>query len=205
MKSKETKIFVLLAFFVAIEVILATTPLGYVPIGAISATTLHIPVIIAGILLGKKYGAIVGFVFGLTSFIRATISPTVTSFIFSPFYSLGEIHGNFFSILIAFGPRILLGYLSGLCYEKLPLNNNIKVMISAGLNTIIHTLLVMGGVYVFFVEEYASALNISVNMVLAFIGTIIMTNGVAETIEAIVVCLAVYKACFKMVERMINR
>ena len=85
MKSKNIKILVLLAFFVAIEVILANTPLGYVPVGAINATTLHIPVIIAGILLGKKYGALIGFVFGLTSFMKATFQPGITSFIFSPF------------------------------------------------------------------------------------------------------------------------
>lgn len=204
MKSKDIKILVLLAFFVAIEVILANTPLGYVPIGAINATTLHIPVIIAGILLGKKYGALIGFVFGLTSFMKATFQPGITSFIFSPFYSLGEIHGNFFSLVLAFGPRILLGYLSGLMFEILPLKADLKVMISAGFNTLLHTLLVMGGVYVFFADEYAKALNVSISQILVIITTVIMTNGIAEIIIAVIASLAVYRACYKIVGRMID-
>ena len=56
----------LAAFFVAIEIVLAITPLGYIPIGAISITTLHIPVILGGVLMGPGFGAMVGFVFGMT-------------------------------------------------------------------------------------------------------------------------------------------
>ena len=47
----------IMAMFLAIQIILVVTPLGYLPIGPISATTMHIPVIIAGIALGKKAGA----------------------------------------------------------------------------------------------------------------------------------------------------
>ena len=47
MKSKKTKNLVLYAMFIAIEMILVFIPfLGYIPIGPLRATTLHIPVII---------------------------------------------------------------------------------------------------------------------------------------------------------------
>ena len=116
MKSKKTQYMTSMALFLAIEIILVVTPLGYIPIGPLNATTMHIPVIIAGIILGKKAGAELGFVFGLTSMIKATIQPGITSFCFSPFVTIGTISGNYKSLLIAFVPRILLGYLAGLIF-----------------------------------------------------------------------------------------
>ena len=37
----------LAAFFIAIEVVMAYTPIGYIPVGALSITTMHLPVILA--------------------------------------------------------------------------------------------------------------------------------------------------------------
>ena len=90
-------------------------------------------------------------------------------------------------------------------FEILPLKANLKVMVSAGFNTLLHTLLVMGGVYVFFADEYAKALNVSINQILVIITTVIMTNGIAEIIIAVIASLAVYRACYKIVGRMIDR
>jgi uncharacterized membrane protein len=53
---KDTKKFTLTAMFLAIMILLAVTPLGFIPIGPINATTMHIPVIIASIVLGPKIG-----------------------------------------------------------------------------------------------------------------------------------------------------
>lgn len=69
----KTRDLVEMALFAAIIVILAFTPLGYIPLGVITPTTVHIPVIIAGIILGWKKGAFAGFVFGLTSFFKGII------------------------------------------------------------------------------------------------------------------------------------
>ena len=117
MRSKKTQYMTFMAMFLAIEIILVVTPLGYIPIGPLSATTMHIPVIIAGITLGKKAGAQLGLVFGLTSLIRATIQPGITSFCFSPFVTVGNISGDWRSVIIALVPRILLGYLAGVIFE----------------------------------------------------------------------------------------
>ena len=66
MKSKKTQYMTSMALFLAIEIILVVTPLGYIPIGPLNATTMHIPVIIAGIVLGKKAGA--GLCFWINKF-----------------------------------------------------------------------------------------------------------------------------------------
>ena len=105
----KTRDLVEMALFAAIIIILAFTPLGYIPLGVITPTTVHIPVIIAGIILGWKKGAFAGFVFGLTSFLKASfIAPNITSFLFSPLYP----GGNFWSLVICFVPRILVGVIA---------------------------------------------------------------------------------------------
>lgn len=63
-------------------------PLPFSPAG--HATIMHIPVILAGVMEGPVVGALVGAVFGLFSFLQATL----------PFFK---------DPVIAFGPRILIG------------------------------------------------------------------------------------------------
>lgn len=197
MRSKKTQQMAFMAMFLAIEIILVVTPLGYIPIGPLSATTMHIPVIIAGITLGKKTGAQLGFVFGLTSLIRATIQPGITSFCFSPFVTIGNISGNWTSILIALVPRILLGYLAGLTFEFLrkKINNeNIVVVSSALVGAVTNTLLVLGGIYIFFGEAYANAINIAYSSLMAMLIGVITTNGIVEAIIGAIITLLAYKA-----------
>ena len=88
--TKKTQEMVKLALFAGIIVVLAMTPLGYLPLGVLRPTTIHIPVILGSILLGWKKGAALGGLFGLTSLLVNTFTPNPTSFVFSPFYSLGD-------------------------------------------------------------------------------------------------------------------
>ena len=197
MKSKKTQYMSIMAMFLAIQIILVVTPLGYLPIGPISATTMHIPVIIAGIALGKKAGAQLGFVFGLTSVLNATFRPTLTSFCFSPFVTIGGIGGNWMSLLIAFVPRILLGYLAGLIYEKLcrkGINENVGIIAGALTGAITNTVLVLGGIYLFFGSAYADAIKVAYDTLIAVLLGVVATNGIAEAILGAVATLLVCKA-----------
>ena len=113
MRSKKTKNMALFAFFLAVELVLLFTPLGFLRINpVISITLMHIPVIIASITMGWKYGAMLGLVFGLCSVWNATFAPGLTSFCFSPFITVGNISGNFNSLIIAIVPRVLIGIIS---------------------------------------------------------------------------------------------
>ena len=117
-RKQRTKRITYLALFMAIEALLVMVPfLGFIPIGPLRATTLHIPVIIAAIVLGTKEGCLVGLVFGIFSLLNNTINPTVTSFAFSPFIS-----GNILSAAIAIVPRVLIGFVSGEVYSLLKSN-----------------------------------------------------------------------------------
>ena len=195
MNRSKTYNLVILAMFVCIELTLMLTPLGYIPIGPIRATTMHIPVIIAGLVLGKKEGAFIGFVFGLTSVVINTISPTVVSFVFTPFYSFGEFSGNGLSLIIALVPRILLGYTSGWLNGKI--STNLKVaktgVIAIGV-TLMHTILVLTGIYVFFGQSYAMAREIPYQTLITVIGGIILSNGIMEAVLAGVTSVAITQA-----------
>lgn len=191
-QSNKTLNLVLLALFSAIIFIMAFTPfLGYIPLGFTRATIIHIPVIIGAILFGPKKGACLGFVFGLTSLINNTINPTVTSFVFSPFYSLGEINGGFQSLIICFLPRILVGVTSYYAYTwvmKLLKNKKNGLLISLGtagvVGALTNTLLVMNFIFLFFKDNYGSVNNISSDAVYGFILGIIGINGIPESIVA---------------------
>lgn len=111
---KKTADLVLLAFFTAIIVFMSITPFGYIPLGVINATIVHVPVILGAILLGPSQGAFLGFIFGLTSFLKNTYMPsTLSAFVFSPVLAFSVIgpSGIWKSAFICFVPRILVGVL----------------------------------------------------------------------------------------------
>lgn len=195
-QSKRVRKTVLFALFIGIEVVLIMTPLGFLPIGPITATTLHIPVILISILLGIKEGMILGFVFGLSSMLMSTFNPSLFSFCFSPFYSIGEVNGNFYSLLIAFVPRIAIGFVSGSLFILLKdkMSENISILLSALIGTLTNTILVMGGIYLFFGHEYAQISGFAYETFMNVIKVTICTNGVMETILACVIALPVYRA-----------
>lgn len=200
MKNKKTKNLVLYAMFIAIEMLLVFIPfLGYIPIGPLRATTLHIPVIIAGITLGKKGGSLIGLVFGLSSLFYNTISPTITSFVFSPFIS-----GNILSAVIAIVPRVLIGYIAGIIFEKFQkaiINNNIGIIIAGLAGSLVNTILVLGGIYFIFGQSYAIAIGQDFNLLVTYLIGIITTSGILEAVVGTIIALFVCKPLLTYTKR----
>ena len=56
MRNTKTAELVLTALFAAIIIIMAFTPLGYIPLVVINATIIHIPVILGALFCGPKKG-----------------------------------------------------------------------------------------------------------------------------------------------------
>lgn len=191
MRNKKTKNMVLFSMLLAIEVVMSFTPLGFLRVGFLNITMLHIPVIICAMALGKKYGAALGFVMGFCSFYNATFAPTPTSFCFTPFFSLGDVEGNWGSLLIAFVPRIALGYTAGLLYEKLRnKNDQLAAAISGVSGALVNTIGVLGGIWLLFKEPYEAVLG---NTIIALLMTTVGVNSIAETIIALLSALAVHR------------
>lgn len=208
--NKKTYHMVLTALFAAIIILMAFIPfLGYINLVVIKATLIHIPVIIGSILLGPKRGAFLGFVFGCTSLVNNTINPSLLSFAFSPFYSVGDVGGNFFSLIICFVPRILVGVVPYFVYigiKKLFKNKKggdfAALPIAGILGAVTNTLLVMHLIYFGFSQQFAAAKEIAVSAVYNAIVAIIFANGVPEAIVAAILVTAVGKALLQVQSHM---
>lgn len=192
------------ALFGAIIIIMSATPfLGYIPLGFTRATIIHIPVIIGSLLLGPKKGGTLGFIFGMTSLINNTLNPTPTSFVFSPFYSFGEVSGGFGSLIICLVPRILVGVVPYYVYKLMKKCSKKDGVSAIGLTlagisgALTNTLLVMNLIYVFFRSAYASANGVAEKTVYSFILSIIGINGVPEAIVAGILTLCIGKVLMR--------
>ena len=201
--STRTRDLVQLALFAALIIIMAFTPfIGYIPLGFTRATIIHIPVILGSLLLGPKKGAILGALFGLTSLINNTINPTITSFVFTPFYS----GGNLLSLVICFVPRILVGIVPYYVYKATAKFSAKKsqssfAMIAAGITgSLTNTLLVMNFIYILFNESYAAANagKIVEGALYKFILSVICINGIPEAIVAAILVVAICRVMIKL-------
>lgn len=201
MRNQKTYDLVLTALFCAITVIMAYTPFGFVSLGVINATIIHVPVLLGALFLGPKKGAFLGFIFGLTSMLKATfVGGTLSSFVFSPFLaaSIEGGPGAVKSIIICFVPRILVGIIPFYVYLffakvlKNKIGSKSVSFAMAGVSgALTNTILVMGGIYILFRHAYAHAVGVSVKAVSSIVLGIVGTNGVVEAIVAGVITVAV--------------
>lgn len=208
MKKTTTLEIVQTALFAALVAVLAFVPyVGYIriPVLAIQATTVHIPVIVGSIALGPKRGAILGGIFGLTSLINNTASPGLTSFVFSPFVEIGDsMGGSPLSLIICFIPRILVGVVPYYVYtalqkrSKAPEKRRKFSLLLAGVaGSMTNTILVMGLIFVIFGHEYAAAREIAYEAILGVILSTVAINGTIEAIVAALITSAVVFALYK--------
>lgn len=187
-----------IALLTAVMIVLSATPLGYIPLPFMRATTMHIPVIVGACLLGPRVGALLGGLFGVTSVVMATVTPNITSFVFTPFYSFNEqFHGSPASLIVAIVPRILIGVVAGLVFQgmrKLVKNETISLAVAGLAGAMTNTIGVMGLIYVLFGEQYALAGGKDPKLLFGIILGVIGTNGVVEAIIAALLNTAVCKA-----------
>lgn len=206
-RNEKTLGLVQVALFTAIIFVLAMVPgLGYIPVGVVRATTVHIPVIIASLIFGPQKGAILGGMFGLTSLIINTVNPTVTSFVFSPALAMemAGVKGAVMSLIICFVPRILIGIVPYYVYggiRKLMKRRTKSMLPALGVAAIAgsmtNTLLVMNLIYVLFGKQYAIAKEMPYEALYGTILGIIGMNGIPEAIVAAVLVIAIGQVFFK--------
>jgi uncharacterized membrane protein len=203
----KIKDFTLTAIFLSIILLCAFTPFGFIHLGVVKATLIHIPIIIASIILGPKIGAFLGLVFGFTSIAINTITPTLLSFAFSPAIPvLGTSHGSIWALFIAIVPRIIIGFIPYYIFKavhkaitKKKSNQKPALFLTGLLTTFIHTFLVMGSLSFLFQDAYAQAINAgSTSAIYKAILTVFFTNGLAEAVLAGIVTTAVVPPLLKV-------
>lgn len=176
---------------IAILAIFCFTPLGSIPIGPIVATTAMIPVVISSLTFGERVGMIVGFVFGLFSFIYWTfILPAFpTAFLFTPFAESVGYKGNLGSLVICFIPRILVG-LTPILVSRLLKQSIFGDLLGSVVGSLTNTILVITFIFLFFGNENPV---IAGKGLLTVLTATIVTNGIPEAIICAVVCPPIVK------------
>lgn len=130
------------AMFLALIAILSFVPyIGYITIGPISFTIIHIIVLIGALLFGTGKGTLYGLFFGLFSLFKALTFPGTLDYLFV---------NPFVSVL----PRVLFGLVSGLVFDCIRKRTTFKnyLLICAPLAvllTFVHTFLTLTCLYVF--------------------------------------------------------
>lgn len=188
----------------AIAIVLGLTPLGFIPVGPVKATIMHIPVIIAAIIEGPLVGLVVGLIFGLTSMFQAAVMPT------SPVAIV------FLDPLVAVLPRLIIpvaAYLvySGVktLYKRSALTQKkgvaIASFLAAAVGTLVNTVGVLFMIYVRHAAEFAEKIStvlespISVESLGRYlIAAIAIPQGSVEVVVAAVIVTAVVKALQKL-------
>ena len=178
MKKQQIYKLSITAILIAIIAIMSFTPLGYLKIGLLSITFLTVPIIIGAVTNGPGVGAILGFAFGITSFIQCfgmdafgvalmQISPWKTAF-------------------MCIVPRTLMGLICGLCYKglsKTKLPSPAKYALSGITAPLFNTILFMSALLLFFWKsEYIQSVadSLGASSIIKFLVALVGVNGILE-------------------------
>ena len=206
--KRDTRYMATLAMLCGLLLVMGMTGIGFIPLPVIKATTMHIPVILGAILLGPGAGAVLGAAFGFCSMWVNTVTPGLLSFAFSPFMTTEGLAGVAKSLWIALGCRILFGMITGWIWKlskKVLQKDYVALPLTAAISTLIHTLLVMGSIYLLLTQQYAQTKNVGITAVFGLIMGTVTASGIPEAIAAAILVTVIGKALLHLMARMKRR
>lgn len=176
-----------LGVLAALIVVMTFTPLGYLKVGALSITFLMIPVVIGAIIVGPVGGAVLGGVFGLTSFIQCFGMDAFGT-------ALADIN-VFYCAIMCFVSRILAGFLAGVVFRLVDKIDKSRVvsfgaasLTGALLNTVFFVFFL---IVLFGRTEFVKSFGDSV---IAIIAALVSVNSIIESVVCLFVGAAISKA-----------
>ena len=196
MKRDKLRKLILAAIFIALIVLLAFTPmLGYIKIGPLSITTIAIPVIIGAIVLGPWYGLLLGFVFGMTSFLQCFMGDAFGAAL----VGISPVR----TFLTCIVPRMLVGLVSSMLFrlimKRSTNSRSVAVFVSALAGSLTNTVFFLGFLGLLFGQtDYIKSMQVTesgatislVALLLSFAGV----NAIAEAVAAAIIAPPVYFA-----------
>lgn len=189
-KKLTTKELTLVGIMVAITVILDYT-IGVIPLPTVSATIVHIPAIITGIVAGPFAGFIVGTAMGIESLIHAVTRPP------SPLAPL------FFNPLVSVLPRMFIGVVAYYVYtglknilKKYKVGMPIAIFVAAALGSLTNTVGVLGAIYFLYADRVEAILESFTAKAFVFMAA--STNGVAEMLVSGIIAVPIVMALTKI-------
>ena len=190
MKDTKKKVFevIFFALLVALMFVFSWTPLGMVPLGTASATTIFIPVCI-GICFFKdfKYSILLGFAFGLVSFIRS-------------FVPNGPLDPYFQNPIVSVLPRMFVGVVGYFAYRVLHNTKGIiKYPVVGALVALFNTIFTMSTLLLVYYKDISNLVNNDFGMTVgALLGSIALLNMIPEIALGVVLTPAVMFALDKV-------
>ena len=184
--DNNTKRLVILSLFIAIIILQRWVPfLGFITIGPIAMTIIPITIILGTLWFGTRDGAILGFVFGLNSLIRAwLIGNPIERMLFT-------------SPLVSVIPRVLMPVILGLLLHSVlkRLPDSTKGSLAGLIGSLLNTILVLGAIGIFKPTEYVGAIEgADVSQVWLILWGVVTANGIPEAILATIVTPIIYIA-----------
>ena len=174
-KISPTRSIVITGLMAAIAVILGWTHWGFIPwFGGAALTIMHVPAIIAAVLVGPLSGVVVGLVFGIFSMIQAALAPT------------GPADVWFTNPLLSILPRLFIGPAAWLVYSALKKWLAPSLFAAGAVGSLANTSLVLGMI---------GLLNLLPWPVL---GGIALANGIPEMIASALITTAVVAAYWRV-------
>ena len=175
--SNAIRELVMLGMLSAILLIMSFTPLGYLNVGPLAISLNMVPVGIAAVALGPKGGAVLGAMFGITSFLQCigmggTSAMGVILFEINPFLAFIQ----------RFVPRLLAGLLSGFVYKgmKKLSNQTVAGFVTGFCAALFNTALFMLALILLFGgTEYLQSMIGGQNIFL-FVCTFVGINAIVE-------------------------
>ena len=197
-QKTNTAYLVEMALLIAIILIMAFTPVGYIRTLGLEITLIVVPVAVGAVTLGSAAGAVLGGIFGVTSFIQC--------FGMSPFGAMLLSINPVLTFLVCVPTRILMGWLTGFLYQRFLACSLLKKISLALANLccpLLNTLFFMGTLTAFFyqseyVQGIASALGAKNPLV--FILLFVGINGLVEAAACFVVGSAISQALKKVIK-----
>ncbi len=174
----------LLGLLTAILMVFGMTPLGYLNIGPLAISFNMIPVAIGAAALGPVGGAILGAVFGMTSFLQCLgIGGSSAMGVI-----LLQIN-PFFAFIQRFVPRVMAGFLVGVIYQvaRKFLRAGVAGSIAGFCAAVLNTVLFMGALILLFGNTQYLTDLIAGRNVIVFVCTFVGVNAVAEALATTVV------------------
>lgn len=198
--NSGTKKLVTLGLLTAIMLIMSFTPLGYLKIGLLEITFNTIPVAIAAIALGAGGGAVIGGIFGLTSFFQC-IGIGGSSPLGVILFGINPV----LTFILCLVPRVLVGILAGLIFSFVErrMSKGVSCALAGFFTAFLNTLLFMSLLVIFFGStEYMRGL-IGGRNIIVFVCSFVGINAVFEMLASTVITSAVGQALFRL--RLVHR
>ncbi len=179
------------AILTAIIILMAFTPIGYIKTAGLEITLIMIPVAVGAILMGPGTGALLGTIFGITSFIQC--------FGFSAFGAVLLELNPVYTFILTIVPRVLMGWLVGLIFRalhRIDKTNFISFAVASLSGAVLNTVLFIGGLFLLFGNtEFIRGWGPTWPAIFAIIAG---TNALLEAAISLVAGTAVTKALYRI-------